>query len=363
MSNEYNVVTLIRRAREGIRLCAATLAVQEKSGAVYTKPWVVDLILDLAGYTARCECGRCAMRIVSLLPSATEIVYALGLGDELVAITHECDYPPEARGKPAITASALDPASDSAAIDRLVSNSLHEHRGIYTLDHEALLSLQPDLILTQELCDVCAVSYSEVMEAARILPGETPVVSLEPNTLSDVLSTITLVGRLTGREATAARVAADLQARIDAVAERAKEAAIRPRVYCMEWIDPPFRAGHWIPEMVRLGGGIEVLGHEGERSTRATWNEVAEAAPEIVVVMPCGFDTDRTERELSALRERPEWRALPAVRDGNVWVTDGSAYFSRPGPRMVDALEILAHALHPDLFPAPPTHDLRHVPA
>src|SRR5919199_922625 len=172
-----------------------------------------------------------------------------------MAVTHECDYPPEVRGKPVITASALDQAADSATIDRLVANSIHEHRGIYTLDERLLSEVRPDLILTQELCDVCAVSYSEVQRAARILPGETPVVSLEPRTLGDILDTIMLVGRLTGREETAAGVVARLQARIDAVAARARGAATRPRVYCMEWIDPPFNTGHWIPEMVRVAGG------------------------------------------------------------------------------------------------------------
>jgi iron complex transport system substrate-binding protein len=302
------------------------------------------------------------VRIVSLLPSATEIVCALGLADELVAVTHECDYPPEMRGKPVITASALDQAADSATIDRLVANSIHEHRGIYTLDERLLSEVRPDLILTQELCDVCAVSYSEVQRAARILPGQSPVVSLEPRTLGDILDTIMLVGRLTGHEETAAHVVARLRARIDAVAARARAAAARPRVYCMEWIDPPFGAGHWIPEMVRLAGGEDVLGREGEPSARVTWPEVAAAAPDVVVVMPCGFDTERAARELAAVQDRPEWRGLPAVARGAVWVTNGSAYFSRPGPRMVDGLEILAHALHPDLFPAPPARDLRSAP-
>ena len=302
------------------------------------------------------------MRIASLLPSATEIVCALGLVDELVAVTHECDYPPEVRGKPVITASALDQGADSATIDRLVAGSIHEHRGIYTLDERLLSEVRPDLILTQELCDVCAVSYSEVQRAARILPGQTPVVSLEPRTLGDILDTIMLVGRLTGHEETAAGVVARLRARIDAVAARARIATTRPRVYCMEWIDPPFGAGHWIPEMVRLAGGEEVLGREGEPSARVTWQEVAAAAPEVVVVMPCGFDTERAARELVAVQDRPEWRGLPAVARGAVWVTNGSAYFSRPGPRMVDGLEILAHALHPDLFPTPPARDLRSAP-
>ncbi len=299
------------------------------------------------------------MRIVSLLPSATEIVCALGLTEELVAVTHECDYPPAARGKPAVTASALIGAGDSAAIDRLVSGSVHDHRAIYTLDERLLEELRPDLILTQELCDVCAVSYSDVQKAARILPGDTTVVSLEPMTLDDILDTITLVGRFAGREEQAATLVGGLRARIERVETTAATAKTRPRVYCMEWIDPPFRAGHWIPEMARLAGGQEALGREGAPSTRATWDEIAVAAPEVVVAMPCGFDTDRAERELRRAAGRPEWRGLPAVARGNVWVSDGSAYFARPGPRMVDGLEILAHALHPDLFPAPAERDLR----
>ncbi len=303
------------------------------------------------------------MRIVSLLPSATEIVYALGLGESVVGVTHECDYPPQARTKPAVTGSVLDQRAASATIDRLVAGSVHDHRGIYTLNERLLQDLAPDLILTQELCAVCAVSYAEVQRAARILSGDAPIVSLEPQTLGDILATVTLVGSLTGRTEAAARLVTDMEARIATVAARAGQAARRPRVYCMEWIDPPFRAGHWIPEMVRLAGGVEVLGHEGARSTRATWPEVAAAAPEVVVVMPCGFDVARTAQELPAVRDRPEWTGLPAVADGQVWITDGSAYFSRPGPRIVDGLEILAHALHPTLFPAPSAHDLRLLPA
>jgi len=206
------------------------------------------------------------------------------------------------------------------------------------------------------------VSYSQVQRAARILPGDTTVVSLEPMTLGDILDTITLVGRLTAHEAQAATLVDSLNARIERVKRVAATATERPRVYCMEWIDPPFRAGHWIPEMARLAGGEEALGREGVPSTRVTWREIVAAAPEVVVAMPCGFDTDRAERELRLVSGRPdcpEWPALPAVARGAVWVADGSAYFARPGPRMVDGLEILAHALHPDLFPPPPPRDLR----
>ena len=296
------------------------------------------------------------MRIVSLLPSATEIVYALGLGESVVGVTHECDYPPQARAKPAVTGSVLDQRAASATLIGWLPGASTIIAASIPSTSRLLRDMGPDLILTQELCAVCAVSYAEVQRAARILPGDTPIVSLEPHTLGDILATITLVGSLTGRAEAAARLVTDLEARIATVAARAGQAASRPRVYCMEWIDPPFRAGHWIPEMVRLAGGVEVLGHEGVRSTRATWPEVTAAAPEVVVVMPCGFDVARTAQELPAVQERPEWTGLPAVAEGRVWITDGSAYFSRPGPRIV---EVLAHALHPTLFPTPSAQDLR----
>ncbi len=304
------------------------------------------------------------MRIVSLLPSATEIVCALGLEDALVGVTHECDYPEAARAKPALTASALDHTALAAAtIDRRVSNSIHDHRGIYTLDEALLERLAPDLILTQELCAVCAVSYSTVMNAARILPGNTPIVSLEPSSLDDILDTIVLVGSLTDRVHEADVLVAALRGRIAHVARTAARAT-RPRVVCLEWVDPLYRAGHWLPAMVRLAGGVEVLGHDGVPSTTAPWQDFIDAAPDVVLAVPCGFDTDRAAVEVDAAATRPGWLDLPAVRNDAVWVGDGSAYFARPGPRMVEGLEILAHAIHPDLFPAPDQRDLRrYVPA
>ncbi len=299
------------------------------------------------------------MRIVSLLPSATEIVCSLGLIDSLVGVTHECDYPPEVKGKPVLTRSLIDTAQDSYSIDRQVVESLHEHRTLYALDEELLRELSPDLILTQELCDVCAVSYTVVEKAARILPAETPVVSLEPNTLYDILETILLVGRLTGTEARAQKLIDEMITRIRAVESKASSAAHKPKVYCMEWVNPPYKSGHWIPEMVRLAGGEEIFDLEGVPSSRASWEEIAQAAPEVIVVMACGFDADRTEQELMLINEREEWQLLPAVRNGNVWVSNGSAYFARPGPRIVDSLEMLAHAIHPELFPEPDRNQFR----
>lgn len=291
------------------------------------------------------------MRICSLLPSATEIVYALGLGDQLVAVTHECNEPAEARDKPCITRSAIDPSSlTSGQIDALVTEHLHEHRGIYHIDGEMLERLSPDLILTQELCDVCAVSYDEVERAARSLYGERQILSLEPTTLDGVLDTILAVGAATGTESRAEEAVAALRARVDAVRRKTAAVTRRPRVACIEWLDPPFAGGHWAPEMVAAAGGDDPLGVAGERSRRLTWEDVIAAEPEVALLMPCGFDAERAEAEYEPSRLPAGWAGTPAVRSGQVWAVDANSYFSRPGPRLVDGLETLAAILHPELF-------------
>jgi iron complex transport system substrate-binding protein len=294
------------------------------------------------------------MRICSLLPSATEIVCALGLSDNLVAITHECDYPPEIVARlPRITRSAV--ASDrlnSAEIDALVTRHLHDHRGIYTLDQELLERLNPDLILTQELCDVCAVSYSEVQEAVRALYGERTILSLEPLRLDDVFEAIQRVGTITGRAEAAAELVSRLRGELAAIAA-AVAGAPRPRVACVEWIDPPWIGGHWVPDIVRSAGGEDALGRAGEPARRATWDEIAAAAPDVIVLMPCGFDVARTLREWPALTLPEGWERVPAARTGAIWAVNANAYFSRPGPRLVEGTRILAHILHPDRV-APP---------
>lgn len=292
------------------------------------------------------------MRICSLLPSATEIVYALGLGDALVAVTHECDHPAEAATRPRITRSAIDPATlTSAQIDALVTEHLHDHRGIYQIDRGLLERLNPDLILTQELCDVCAVSYDEVQQAARALYGERQILSLEPTTLDGVLETVLVVGRATGTEARAEAVVEDLRGRITRVRARTAAVTRRPRVACVEWLDPPFAGGHWVPEMVAAAGGEDVLGTAGERSRRLTWDELLAAEPQVVILMPCGFGVERALDEYRRAAVAPGWVETPAVRAGQVWAVDASAHFSRPGPRLVDGLETLAAVLHPELFP------------
>jgi len=280
------------------------------------------------------------MRICSLLPSGTEILYSLGLGDQVVAVTHECDYPAETASKPKITEDLIDHARmTSMEIDHHVSSNLGRHGTIYRLKEDLLEALKPDLIVTQELCEVCAVSYKEVQRAARILEGQTRIISLEPNTLGDVLDTISLVGDLTGRQETARNNVLELEARLERVRERVRGLK-RPRVYAMEWLDPPFSAGHWVPEMVVTAGGDEVLGKMGLKSQRITAERILQAQPEIIVLMPCGFSLERTIGEYRRTKFLPGWT-------GEVYAVDGSSYFNRSGPRLVDGVEILAEIFHP----------------
>ncbi|MBI3744464.1 MAG: cobalamin-binding protein [Chloroflexi bacterium] len=292
------------------------------------------------------------MRICSLLPSSTEIVYALGLGDQLVAVTHECDHPSEASRLPRVTRSLIDHSSStSGEINRHVAEAVHGGSSIYALDQHELERLNPDLILTQELCEVCAVSYGEVRKAVRMLPGDRKVLSLEPTSLGGILDSITEVGVVTGTERRAKEVVASLRRRIEHVTTKAAKARSKPKVFAMEWLDPLFVGGHWVPEMIRLAGGVDGLGRENRPSFIVEWKDIAAYAPDVVVVMPCGYDLARTQDKLREVRLPEAWHALPAVRHGRVYAVDGSGYFNRPGPRIVDGLEIMAEILHPDLFP------------
>jgi iron complex transport system substrate-binding protein len=293
------------------------------------------------------------MRIVSLLPSSTEIICSLGLGDQLVGVTHECDYPEWVTRLPRVTHTLVPTDAASNHIDELVRERLKTQRALYTLDLVTLEQLQPDLIVTQALCDVCAVAEEEVQAAACSLPGRPRVLNLEPTTLTEVLDTMIQVGEAAGRPAEAGAVVADLRRRIDAVADRTTRLTHRPRVVLLEWIDPPFCCGHWSPELVRLAGGEEMLGRAGQRSRTVRWDEVTAAQPEVLVLACCGFSVERTRQDLPILQGYPGWSDLPCVRRGRVYLVDGSAYFSRPGPRLVDSLEILAHSLHPELHSLP----------
>lgn len=296
------------------------------------------------------------MRIISLLPSATEIIYALELGDSLVGVTHECDYPAAAKTKPIVTRSVLDHSdATSAEIDHAVSHQLANDLSIYELDEALLAALQPDLILTQALCEVCAVSYDAVQRAVHDVTAQMHdiaprVLSLEPSSLDDIFQTITIVGDVTGTAARAAKVVADLRQRVEHVRARATSAKRRPRMACLEWVDPLYGPGHWMPELVQIAGGTPGLGHAHKESRQIAWSDIIAFAPEIMVIAPCGFGLERAvEETMQALPHRAGWDALPAVRAGHVYVADGNAYFSRPGPRIVDSLEMLAEFIHPDM--------------
>jgi iron complex transport system substrate-binding protein len=291
------------------------------------------------------------MRIVSLLPSATEIVHAVGLGDRLVGVSHECDHPAAVLSLPRVTRSLIPVAATSAEIDAAVRDGLRRRQPLSALDAALLASLQPDLVVTQALCDVCAVAEGEVAAALAGLPGPPRVLTLEPHRLADVLTGMQAVADAAGAADSGRAAVAALRRRIDAVAARSAAVADRPRVMLLEWLDPPFTAGHWSPEIVRLAGGAEVLGREGERSRAVAWDDVRGADPEVLVVACCGFDLDRTRQELPLLTGRPGFGDLACVRSGRVCLMDGNAFFSRPGPRLVDALEALAHLLHPDVHP------------
>lgn len=293
------------------------------------------------------------MRIVSLLPSATEMVCELGLGPQLVGVTHECDYPPFVRQLPKVTRTLIPHDADSRTIDALVRERLRHQRALYTLDLPTLMRLQPDLIITQALCDVCAVAEAEVAEAACQLPGRPQVVNLEPMRLDEVFASLRLVAQAAGVPDRADTAIARLTDRVARIQARSDSVRYRPRTVLLEWIDPPFCSGHWSPELVRLAGGIEIIGREGIPSRTMSWEEVVSADPDVLIIACCGFSVERTLRDLPILASYCGFDSLTCVRANQVYVIDGHAYFNRPGPRLVDSLEILAHALHPDLHPLP----------
>ena len=293
------------------------------------------------------------MRIVSLLPSATEMICALGLEDQLVGVTHECDFPAFVRGLPKVTNTLIPTDAPSPEIDRLVRQRLETTRALYTLNLPMLEQLRPDLIVTQALCDVCAVAEEEVQAAACSLPGSPRVINLEPQTLSQVFGAIRQVAAAAGVSPKGEEVVEGLAARVEGVVARRTALRSRPRVALLEWLDPPFSCGHWSPELVRLAGGVEGLGREGRPSRTLRWDEVIEWQPEVVFIACCGFDVARTMDDVPLLQRVPGWQDLLAVRLGQIYVTDGSHYFSRPGPRLVDSLEILAHTLDPIVHPLP----------
>jgi iron complex transport system substrate-binding protein len=277
------------------------------------------------------------MRIISLVPNGTEILFAVGAGGLVVGVSHECDFPAEARTRPILTGSALTPGMSSAEVDKAVSAQVGSGESLYTLDEAQIAELAPDLIVTQQLCPVCAVSTEQVDGAIQPLPRCPEVLSLDPRTLADVMADIRRVGEVTGRSAEAEALVRDLEHRLDAVRIRV-QGRPRPRVAALEWLDPPFAGGHWVPEMIEIAGGIDVFAKPGDHSARLTWDQVREADPDIVVVMPCGYDEAGAAAQL-ALLDRPDLR-------GRMFPVDANGCFSRPGPRLVDGIERLADLFH-----------------
>jgi iron complex transport system substrate-binding protein len=288
------------------------------------------------------------VRIVSLIPSATETLFALGLGADVIAVTHECDYPPAARELPKITRDVLEPGLSAREIDAAVKERTLAGQSIYELDDELLRDLRPDLIITQELCAVCAVSYDEVRAIAEEIETHPRVVSLDPHTVGEVLGDVRTLAQITDRKDQAVSLVRDASGRIDRVRVGVRGRR-RPRVVALEWLDPPFAAGHWTPQLIEYAGGEDVLGFAGEKSEETSWAAVEAAQPDVVIVMPCGYDAEIAHREAEMHRDE-----LVRVGAGEVVAVDAAAYFSRPGPRIIDGLELLAHILHPETFPEPP---------
>lgn len=296
------------------------------------------------------------MRICSFLPSATEILYSLGLGESVVGVTHECDFPPEIMIKSQVVKSSFDLRSlSSSEIDTLVSESSKAGKSTYIVELDALREARPDLIVTQDLCEVCAVSGDETIDAIKALDHTPEVVSLYPKSLEGILDTIIVLGEATGTQRRAREVTEALRGRIEAVRSALAGERDRPRVFPMEWLEPPYVGGHWVPEMIEIAGGDCGLGEAGEPSRRVSWEEIEGFAPQMIIVMACGFDVERTIDEIDAVTSNPSWRSTPASRKGHVYITDANSYFSRPGPRIVEALEILARILHPEVcdYPIP----------
>ncbi len=289
-------------------------------------------------------------RIVSLLPSATEICFVLGLSDRLVGVSHECDFPLEARSKPVLTAPKIDARASSREIDRQVNSLALQGLSLYDIDEDLLRALRPDLILTQDVCKVCAVPFAEIREATRqLLSSDVEILSLSPRTLTDVFDDIRHVGRVAGCEAAAESVVAKLYERLSNL--RAETSRLRhPRVLVLEWLDPPMVASHWTPELIRIAGGEPILGHDAEPSRATEWERITSAEPEVLLVAPCGFRIEQSLREMTELMNRPHFVQTPAVQLGRVAVADGSSYFNRSGPRLVESAEIAALAIHPEHF-------------
>jgi iron complex transport system substrate-binding protein len=291
-------------------------------------------------------------RIVSLIASATEIVYALGMGEFMVARSHECDFPSSVLSLPVCTSPKFAISGNSREIDTLVKETLQTVLSVYEIDEELLERLQPSLIVTQSQCNVCAVSLHDVETAlSRHLTCRPQIVSLEPNALADIWNDIRSVASALDIAVTGEQLVEKLSQRLNAIAVRALASPRRPTVACLEWIEPLMAGGNWVPELVEMAGATNLFGVAGKHSPSLNWNDLCQRDPDCLIVMPCGFDLKRTETEMYWLAGRPEWKSLRAVRSGQVYLTDGNQYFNRPGPRVVETLQILAEILHPEIFP------------
>ena len=294
---------------------------------------------------------KTSQQIVSFLPSATEIACALGLSDQLVGITHECDYPAEIEGKAIVVRSAIPIETMSQReIDVAVAEQMRAGHSLYQVDEKLLQELAPDLILTQDLCQVCAPSGTEVSQALNLLAKKPQILWLTPNSLEQIFANVRELGKATGRAKEAHELITNGRARLGKIAAVASKLSHRPRVFCMEWLDPVYCSGHWVPEMVRLAGGEDTLGREGADSVRIPWGTVREWAPEILIITPCGYNLEQTIAQARRLFAYEGWSDLPAVREGRVYAVDANSYFARPGPRVVDGTELLAHLIHPNVF-------------
>jgi iron complex transport system substrate-binding protein len=303
------------------------------------------------------------MKIICLIPSATEIVYALGLGDDLEGVTEECDFPGDATTKPVVSRSTIlsEHPRSAREIDDAVRDRMAEQQPLYSIDRDLIRRVQPDVILTQDLCRVCAVPSGQVERALEELgTTDADVVSLDPHSLEEILASIVRAGRILHRQEEATDLVEKLRRRIEAVRATASRLPTI-RAFALEWADPPFVGGHWIPEMVQIAGGTNVLNEANRPSVTVTWREIADASPEVVVFMPCGYYLEEAVDEAAKLFEQPEFASTAAARDGAVFAVDATSYFSRPGPRVVDGLEILAWAIHPDAFPEPAAGAIQRV--